>query len=86
VDFVIPDVEYSPEWDVVVDTAGLHADSDPVAPGSTLSVLGRSLMVLREHEEPEPEIDHSVAASLAVTSVAGPDEVPGAAPRPELSR
>lgn len=86
VDFVIPDVEYSPEWDVVVDTAGLHADTDPVAPGSTLSVLGRSLMVLREHEDAEPEIDHSVAASLAVTTVAGPDEVPGAAPRPELSR
>ncbi len=86
VDFKIPDVEFSPEWDVVVDSAGLHADSEPVAPGSTLSVLGRSLMVLREHEEAEPEVDHSVAASLAVTSVAGPDEVPGAAPRPELSR
>ncbi|WP_341999018.1 glycogen debranching protein GlgX [Microbacterium sp. LWH7-1.2] len=86
VDFVIPDVEFSPEWDVIVDTAGLHANTAPVEPGSTLSVPGRSLMVLREHELPEPEIDHSVAASLAVTSVAGIDEVPGAAPRPELSR
>ena len=86
VDFVIPDVEFSPEWDVVVDSAGLHADTEPVSPGSTLPVLGRSLMVLREHAAAEPEIDHSVAASLAVTSVAGPDEVPGAAPRPELSR
>ncbi|HKP07567.1 MAG TPA: glycogen debranching protein GlgX [Microbacterium sp.] len=85
VDFVIPDVEFSPEWDVIVDTAGQRADTDPVAPGSTLSVPGRSLMVLREHDLPEPEIDHSVAASLAVTSVVGADEVPGAAPRPELT-
>ncbi|MBW9108356.1 glycogen debranching protein GlgX [Microbacterium trichothecenolyticum] len=86
VDFLIPEVEFSPEWDVIVDTAGVHADTEPVVPGSTLSVQARSLMVLREHELPEPEVDHSVAASLAVTTVAGLDEVPGAAPRPELSR
>lgn len=84
VDFLIPAVEFSPEWDVIIDTAGQNADTDPVMPGSTLSVPGRSLMVLREHELPEPEIDHSVAASLAVTHVAGLDEVPSAAPRPEL--
>ncbi|WP_109210608.1 MULTISPECIES: glycogen debranching protein GlgX [Microbacterium] len=86
VDFLIPEVDFSPEWDVIVDTAGVYADTEPVVPGSTLSVEGRSLMVLREHELPEPEVDHSVAASLAVTTVAGADEVPGAAPRPELSR
>ena len=85
VDFLVPEVEFSPEWDVVVDTAGLHADADPIEPGSTLSVPARALMLLREHELPEREIDHSVAASLAVTSVPGADEVPGAAPRPELS-
>lgn len=86
VDFLIPAVEFSPEWDVIVDTAGQHADTDPVEPGTTLTVRGRSLMVLREHQMEEPEVDHSVAASLAVTGVAGPDEVPGAAPRAELSR
>lgn len=86
VDFLIPEVEFSPEWDVIVDTAGQHADTDPVDPGTTLTVHGRSLMVLREHQMEEPEVDHSVAASLAVTGVAGPDEVPGAAPRAELSR
>jgi glycogen operon protein len=84
VDFAIPDVEFSPKWDVVVDTAGEHANTVPVEPGSTLAVPGRSLMVLREHEVPEPEVGHTVAASLAVTSVAGMDEVPGAAPRAEL--
>lgn len=86
VDFLIPAVEFSPEWDVIVDTAGQHADTDPVEPGTTLTVRGRSLVVLREHQMEEPEVDHSVAASLAVTGVAGPDEVPGAAPRAELSR
>jgi len=86
VDFRIPDVEFSPEWDVIVDSAGLHANTEPVAPGSTLPVQGRSLMVLREHDLPDPEVDHSVAASLAVTSVQGLDEVPGAAPRSELRR
>ncbi|WP_106814130.1 glycogen debranching protein GlgX [Microbacterium timonense] len=84
VDFLIPAVEFSPEWDVIVDTAGQHADDGPVAPGSTLSVPARSLTVLRQHESPPPEVDHSVAASLAAAAPPGPDEVPGAAPRPEL--
>ncbi|MHC2998917.1 glycogen debranching protein GlgX [Microbacterium sp. HJ5] len=86
VDFMIPEVEFSPKWDVIVDTAGEHANTAPVDPGSTLALPGRSLMVLREHEVPEPEVDHSVAASLAVRSVPGIDEVPGAAPKVELGR
>lgn len=86
VEFRIPEDEFSPKWDVIVDTAGEHANTEPVEPGSALAVVGRSLMVLREHELPEPEIGHTVAASLAVTAVAGADEVPGAAPRAEQSR
>ncbi len=86
VDFVIPEVEFSPKWDVVVDTAGEQADADPIEPGHTVRLQGRSLIVLREHEAPEPEIDHSVAASLVANAAASSDEVPGAAPRPELSR
>lgn len=84
VDFLIPAVEFSPEWDVIVDTAGIHADSDPIEPGSTLSVPGRSLMVLREHDLPEAPVDHSVAASLAAAIPVGIDHVPGAAPPAEL--
>jgi isoamylase len=84
VDFLIPAVEFSPEWDVIVDTAGVHADSDPIEPGSTLSVPGRSLMVLREHELPDAPVDHSVAASLAAAVPVGIDDVPGAAPPAEL--
>ncbi|WP_019179144.1 glycogen debranching protein GlgX [Microbacterium yannicii] len=85
VDFLIPAVEFSPEWDVIVDTAGEFADTEPVAPGATLSLPARSLMVLREHELPDREVDHSVAASLSVNTVAGADEVRGAAPRAEAS-
>ncbi len=33
-------------------------------PGETLPLEPKSLMVLREHHLPEPEVDHSVAASL----------------------
>jgi glycogen operon protein len=84
VDFVIPAVEFSPEWDVIVDTAGVNANTEPIEPGSTLSVPGRSLMVLREHELPEQPVDHSVAASLAAAAPVGIDEVPGAAPPAEL--
>ena len=32
-----------PEWDVIVDTAGEHADTEPIEPGSTLSVPGQAL-------------------------------------------
>jgi glycogen operon protein len=84
VEFHIPAVDFSPEWDVIIDTAGVRADADPVAPGSTVTVPARSLTVLREHEGPQTDVDHSVAASLAVAAAAGPDEPPGAAPRPEL--
>ncbi|WP_125130886.1 glycogen debranching protein GlgX [Microbacterium sp. 10M-3C3] len=85
VDFVIPDVKYSPEWDVLVDTAGVLANSDPVQPGATLSLEGKSLVVLCEHALPEPEIDHSVAASLTFQAgTISPDDVPAPAPKPEL--
>jgi glycogen operon protein len=85
VDFVIPDVKYSPEWDVLVDTAGVLANTDPVQPGATLSLEGKSLVVLCEHALPEPEIDHSVAASLTFQAgTISPDDVPAPAPKPEL--
>jgi isoamylase len=86
VDFVIPEVGFSPKWDVVVDTAGEQADAEPIEPGQTVRLQGRSLIVLREHEVPEPEIDHSVAASLVANAAAAVDELPAAAPKPELSR
>ncbi|MDL5352690.1 glycogen debranching protein GlgX [Microbacterium sp. zg-YB36] len=85
VDFHIPDVEFSPRWDVLVDTAGTMADSDPVDPGDDIVVQPKSLVVLREHSLPEVEADHSVSASLAAnTGVI--DEIPSAAPKGEVGR
>ncbi|WP_242864326.1 glycogen debranching protein GlgX [Microbacterium testaceum] len=85
VDFVLPDFEYAPEWDAYVDTAGERANTEPLSPGETLPIEPKSLIVLREHHLPEPEIDHSVAASLtAQIQVVGPDDLPGQAPKPEL--
>jgi isoamylase len=67
VDFVIPPDEYSEHWEIVVDTVGEAADSHPRDAGATISVEGKSLMVLRAHTptKNEVEADHSVAASLA---------------------
>jgi glycogen operon protein len=85
IDFRLPDTHYSPEWDVLVDTAGERANTEPVAPGASLPVEPKSLMVLCEHDLPEPEVDHSVAASLTANAVTtSPDDLPGKAPKPEL--
>ncbi len=60
----LPAKEYAPKWDLVIDTAGASADSEPVAADAQLTVAAKSMVVLRAHEE-EEEHDHSVAASLA---------------------
>jgi glycogen operon protein len=61
----LPTDEYAAAWDVVIDTGG-SADTAPThAAGATLALATHSLVVLREHAEPESEPDHSVAASLA---------------------
>ena len=65
VDFTIPPDEYGPAWDEVIDTAGKFADSDAIAAGTTITVEAKSMVVLRAHAEAE-DLDHSVAASLAI--------------------
>jgi glycogen operon protein len=85
VDFHIPAVAYSPEWDVLIDTAGERADSDAIAPGSSVIVHAKALLVLIEHSAPAAELDHSVAASLAsTTSSQTPDDVPSPSPKAEV--
>jgi len=81
IDFHVPAVAYSPKWDVLVDTAGEQADTEPVKPGSTVRLPAKSLIVLSEHGLPEPAIDHSVAASLAALT---DSTVPGRSPKSEL--
>jgi isoamylase len=80
VDFTIPSEEYSPVWEIVVDTAGIAADSELRIAGSTVVVEAKSLIVLRAHVEPEVEVDHSVAASLAVLVNSTADDAPSAHP------
>ena len=82
--FTIPRPEFSPEWEIVVDTTGELTDTRPRAGGEELDVAGRSLVVLREYEpEQQPATDHSVAASLAAFT-APIDVVRSPAPQPEL--
>jgi isoamylase len=64
VDFVLPPGEYSQSWDVVIDSAGQAADGPLRSANEKVRVLAKSLVVLRAHQEPVTEADHSVAASL----------------------
>jgi isoamylase len=66
VDFHLPAEEYSPFWDVLVDTSDQAATAQPLKAGSVLNLAAKSLVVLRAHSGPEVEVDFSAAASLAV--------------------
>ena len=68
VDFRIPTDDFARTWDIIVDTAGAAADTEPRGSGDALPVAAKSLIVLRAHTESEGEPDHSVAASLAVNA------------------
>ncbi|WP_224278726.1 glycogen debranching protein GlgX [Nocardioides lacusdianchii] len=64
----LPTEEYAAAWDVVIDTGG-DADAEAtLEAGGTFALGTHSLVVLREHSEPEASPDHSVAASLAARS------------------
>jgi glycogen operon protein len=76
VDVQLPAEEYAAAWDVVIDTAGRSADSEPKSAGDTFTLEGRSMLVLRAHTEPVVEPDHSVAASLAVRTGGQPPAAP----------
>ncbi len=73
VTFTLPPDEYSPQWEVVLDTAGTSPGTATVAAGTNLEVADKSVLILRAHTAPTEEPDHSVAASLAALA-AGPDE------------
>ncbi|MFT3798083.1 glycogen debranching protein GlgX [Microbacterium sp.] len=63
--FTIPSTDFSPRWDVVVDTAGALTESGPFSGGDVVDLAAKSLVVLTQHEEIQSDPDHSVAASLA---------------------
>ena len=81
IDFHIPVIDDSPKWNVLIDTAGEKADSEPLEPGGTVQLHAKALMVLSEHSVVEPDIDHSVAASLAALT---DTTMPGHSPKAEL--
>jgi glycogen operon protein len=64
----LPTDEYAAAWDVVIDTGGSADDARTYEAGATFPLGTRSLVVLREHAEPEAQPDHSVAASVAALS------------------
>ena len=84
VEFTLPMHEFSPEWEVLIDTAGKHADSDPIQPGGTLALEQRSLVVLSAHDPSPEEVDHSVAASLSAMVASTKEESP--APKSEAGK
>ncbi|GEP47002.1 glycogen debranching protein GlgX [Microbacterium saccharophilum] len=83
VDFTIPTVDLGPRWEVVIDTSGDLIDGEPRDGGHVLSLASKSLVVLRDYEAVEPDVDHSVAASLAARTTPI-DTIPAHAPQIEL--
>jgi glycogen operon protein len=64
-ELTLPPAEYSEAWDVFIDTGGVADNGRSYSAGDTLTLEPHSTLVLREHQEPQVETDHSVAASLA---------------------
>jgi isoamylase len=79
VDFQLPAEEYSPFWDVLVDTADQADTEHPVKAGSVLQLAAKSLVVLRAYSGPEVEVDFSAAASLAAMAEHEDEHQEGAA-------
>jgi glycogen operon protein len=68
VEVTLPGSDYADAWDVVIDTAGVAADREPLKSDDTIVVAARSVVVLQQHQDAVVEPDHSVAASLRATS------------------
>ncbi|MET1044887.1 MAG: glycogen debranching protein GlgX [Microbacteriaceae bacterium] len=67
IEFTLPAEQFSATWEIVVDTSGGVQELETIAAGSTLTVEGRSLVVLRAHSPADQAAaDDSVAASLSV--------------------
>ncbi|MGN5734518.1 glycogen debranching protein GlgX [Arthrobacter psychrochitiniphilus] len=77
--FQLPPKEYSPSWEILVDTAG-GADKELPDAGATVELAGKSTMVLRAYSGPEELVDYSAAASLAAMTPDTTDEPEGDTP------
>ncbi|WP_370288294.1 glycogen debranching protein GlgX [Nocardioides sp.] len=61
----LPDDEFAPGWQVVSDTSGECEREVRLGAGESFTLPYRSVVVLRQWREPEPEPDVSPAASVA---------------------
>ncbi|MHA7177409.1 glycogen debranching protein GlgX [Arthrobacter sp. Sr24] len=73
--FTLPAKEYSPSWEILVDTAG-DADAEVSDAGATVELAGKSTMVLRAYSGPEELVDYSAAASLAAMTTDSENQPP----------
>ncbi|KLU11080.1 MULTISPECIES: glycogen debranching protein GlgX [Kocuria] len=68
VKYKLPPARYGRQWEEILDTAGKHSDGQIRKARSSITLEGKSTVVLRAYEAPEEEPDASVAASVAVYS------------------
>jgi glycogen operon protein len=64
--FTLPGEEYSPEWELVLDTAGVLVEESRHAAGEQLAVSEKSVIILRAYLPPTSHPDRSAAASVAM--------------------
>ncbi|WP_435769565.1 glycogen debranching protein GlgX [Nocardioides sp. SYSU DS0651] len=64
-EFTVPDEEFAAGWQVVVDTTGECDPESRLEPGTTFTLPHRSVVVLQQWHDPEPEVDLTPAASVA---------------------
>ncbi len=76
VEFKLPTREYSPFWEVLIDTAS-STEPQPVKAGDVVELTSKSTMILRAYSGPEEVVDSSAAASLA--AMAGDESVAASA-------
>jgi len=65
VEITLPPREYAATWARVIDTAADAPADAPYPAGGRYCLAGRSVLVLIEHAEPEPQQELSAAASVA---------------------
>ena len=74
VEITLPAEEYSALWAVAIDTGG-EVGAQTLAPGSAITIMARSLVLLQEAAPVESE-DSSVAASVASLGASVPAPEP----------
>jgi glycogen operon protein len=74
VELTLPPEEYAEAWYVVIDTAAARLEDDPHKASGSVTLEGRSILVLCEYRASDTEPESSVAASLVAQ--AEPHPVP----------